>query len=49
MASSTVIVSSTEQHESPSPSTEDDKSLLEQFRKLFIGGLSYSTTDEKLK
>ena len=35
------------------PSDEDEKSsnshLDEQHRKLFIGGLSYTTTDEKLK
>lgn len=36
------------------PSNEDEKpsinnTLDEQFRKLFIGGLSYTTTDEKLK
>lgn len=43
--------------ESPSlasnPSGEDEKSSLnssdEQYRKLFIGGLSYATTDDKLK
>ena len=28
---------------------QDDKSEPEQFRKLFIGGLSYETTDEGLK
>lgn len=35
------------------PSNENETSLInnldEQFRKLFIGGLSYTTTDEKLK
>jgi hypothetical protein len=35
------------------PSGEDEKSSInnadEQHRKLFIGGLSYTTTDEKLK
>jgi hypothetical protein len=36
------------------PSSKDEKSLLnnnlhEQYRKLFIGGLSYTTTDETLK
>jgi RNA recognition motif-containing protein len=49
---------SVETLESPSsvsnPSTEDNTSptvnpIDEQYRKLFIGGLSYSTTDEKLK
>jgi hypothetical protein len=31
------------------PSGEDNKSSDEQHRKLFIGGLSYTTTDDKLK
>jgi RNA recognition motif-containing protein len=35
------------------PSNEDEKSSInnldEQYRKLFIGGLSYTTTDDKLK
>ncbi|CAF0791915.1 unnamed protein product [Adineta steineri] len=41
--------------ESPvsNPSAEDDKSIInnvdEQNRKLFIGGLNYTTTDDKLK
>ena len=35
------------------PSDADEKSFInnldEQYRKLFIGGLSYTTTDDKLK
>ena len=30
-------------------SLDDEKSFSEQFRKLFIGGLPYTTTDEMLK
>lgn len=45
MASSTTDAPSTENVESQ----PNDKSLSEQFRKLFIGGLTYSTTDDKLK
>jgi hypothetical protein len=43
MASSIAVV--------PSSSVEnlDEKSSSDQFRKLFIGGLTYTTTDEKLK
>ena len=49
--------SSVDNIESPStianPSGEDEKSSInnldEQYRKLFIGGLSYTTTDDKLK
>ena len=50
--------SSVDNVESPSsiahPSGEDDKSPInnnhdEQHRKLFIGGLSYTTADDKLK
>ncbi|CAF4752096.1 unnamed protein product, partial [Rotaria socialis] len=46
MASSAadVLSSTTNNLESQPP----EKSSLEQFRKLFIGGLTYSTTDEKL-
>jgi RNA recognition motif-containing protein len=49
--------SSVDNIESPlsvaNPSNEEEKisinNLVEQYRKLFIGGLSYTTTDEKLK
>jgi hypothetical protein len=47
MASSTIVVPT-----SPIQILEPlqhENSSLEQFRKLFIGGLTYSITDEKLK